>query len=197
MALACTRRGARDTRTRPIAARHARPIAARHTRPIAIGLAVSLAALCAQGGCRVTTGFQVSHSASATPSSAVAHASGSGVSTSGLDAAGPAPQHSQVHDENDGLTPEERAWHSPSYMARSLRRDKLLPLRGMTVEQARQRLKQLGFAGTVNVYNHGAFMEGCTDDKVCFTQPSDGLELNGNIDLYMNAKLTIAPPPPP
>jgi hypothetical protein len=175
-------------------------------RPIAAGLAVALVALGAQGGCRVTTGLQVSHSASAAPPAAVAHANGSGVTTSGLDASGPvapgpaarraAAQHSQVHDENDGLTPEQRAWHSPSYRPRSIRHDKLVALRGMTVEQAKQWLRQLGFEGTVNVYNHGAFMEGCTTDKVCFTQPSDGLELNGNIDLYMNAKLTIAPPPP-
>jgi hypothetical protein len=165
-------------------------------RPVATALAVVLAALGAQGGCRVTTGLQVSHAASTTPAAAVAHANGAGVTTSGLDPAGPAPPHSQAHDENDGLTPEERAWHSPSYMSRSIRRDKLLPLRGMTVEQAKRRLRELGFAGAVNVYNHGAFMEGCTDDKVCFTQPSDGLELNGNIDLYMNAKLSIAPPPP-
>jgi hypothetical protein len=165
-------------------------------RRISTGLAVAFAALAGEGGCRVTTGLQVSHSASATPPPVIAHANGSGVTTSGLDPAGPAPPHSQVHDENDGLTAEERAWHSPSYMARSIRRDKLLPLRGMTVEQARQWLRQLGFDGTVNVYNHGAFMQGCTDDKVCFTEPSDGLELNGNIDLYMNAKLRIAPPPP-
>jgi hypothetical protein len=165
-------------------------------RAIATGLAMALAAPVAQGGCRVTTGLHVSRSASTTPAAAVAHANGSGVSTSGLDPAGPAPAHSQFHDENDGLTPQERARDSPSYMSRSLRRDKLLPLRGMTVEHATQRLRELGFAGTVNVYNHGAFMEGCSDDKVCFTQPSDGLELNGNIDLYMNAKLTIAPPPP-
>jgi hypothetical protein len=165
-------------------------------RTIATGLAIAFAALAAHGGCRVTTGLQLSQAGSTTPPAAVSHANGSGVTTSGLDPAGPAPVHSQAHDENDGLTPEQRAYYSPSYLPRVIPHDKLLALRGMTVEQVKQRLKQLGFAGTVNVYNHGAFMEGCTDDKVCFTQPSDGLELNGNIDLYLNAKLTIAPPPP-
>jgi hypothetical protein len=176
------------------AGRRGRVIASRF-RAIAAGLAIAVAALGAHGGCQVTTGFHASHAGGATPSAAVAHANGSGATTSGLDPAGPAPRHSQVYDENARLTPEERAW-SPSYRPRSIPHDKLLALRGMTVEQAKQRLHQLGFAGTVNVYNHGAFMEGCTTDKVCFTQPSDGLELNGNIDLYMNAKLTIAPPPP-
>jgi hypothetical protein len=182
-------------RGRAIAPTPRRPVASR-LRAVGAELAIALTALGSHGGCRVTTAFHASPSAGATPPAAVVHANGSGVTTSGLDPAGPAPSHSQVHDANDGLSPEERAWHSPSYMSRSIPHDKLLALRGMTVEQAKQRLRQLGFAGTVNVYNHGAFMEGCTDDKVCFTQPSDGLELNGNIDLYMNAKLTIAPPPP-
>ena len=60
-------------------------------------LAIALAALAAQAGCRVTTGLQVSHAAGAPPPSVVAHANGAGVTTSGLDPAGPAPLRSQAH----------------------------------------------------------------------------------------------------
>jgi hypothetical protein len=65
--------------------------AAGHARSIVAGLAVALAALGAQGGCRVTTSLQVPHAARPAPPAAAAHPNGSGVTTSGLDPSGPAP----------------------------------------------------------------------------------------------------------
>jgi hypothetical protein len=63
-----------------------------HARSIVAGcaVAVALAALGAQGGCRVATSLQVTHAARATPPPA-AHPNGSGVTTSGLDPSGPTP----------------------------------------------------------------------------------------------------------
>jgi hypothetical protein len=80
-------------------------------------------------------------------------------------------------------------------------RSQLETLNGMTPDQAKAQLKQLGHDGKVSlgeVTNAGgghAFVEACGVNKVCGTSGGSGIGVHDDITLYLNPTLTIAPPP--
>ncbi len=79
-------------------------------------------------------------------------------------------------------------------------RDQLQSLRGMTPDQAKQQLKKWGHRGKVTVAvvsdtgGGHSFDKDCGENKVCDTS-SAGMGLEDDLILYLNPKLTIAPPP--
>jgi len=86
-------------------------------------------------------------------------------------------------------------------MAGIIARREIEALHGMTPDQAKARLKQLGHTGEVIVHtvmNAGGgdgFDPKCGDNKVCSTSGDGGIGLDHRITLYINPVLTIAPPP--
>ncbi len=153
---------------------------ARRSAPRAAILAVVLSLDCAS----TTSGFRSSGSATVPPPPPNARASS--VASSGLDPWGPVAPSRRAGAEDGAFDTDPRH--------RIISHDELMALRGLTVEQAWQRLRELGFRGNGKVTD--ARREGCPDDKVCYTIPSDWLAVHGDIELCRHAKLTIAPPPP-
>lgn len=83
----------------------------------------------------------------------------------------------------------------PQQFPGALIRGQLLTLVGLTLDQARQRLVELGHVGTVIVEPQSHFVEGCGRDRVCGVAPESGIPLDGELRLRVNAKLTIPAPP--
>jgi hypothetical protein len=68
---------------------------------------------------------------------------------------------------------------------------------GMTIPEARQRLKELGHTGKINVATTSRFMPGCADSRVCAYGPHPELFSSDAISLFLNQpKLHIAAPAP-
>jgi hypothetical protein len=65
----------------------------------------------------------------------------------------------------------------------------------LSLDQARQRLKELGHTGNVRVTRLVAEERKCPRDAVCMIQPQGGVIETGEVTLYLNGKLTIALPP--
>jgi len=80
---------------------------------------------------------------------------------------------------------------------RTIKHDELASLLGLTAEQARQRLKEIGHTGTVHVTTNWQEVPNCAPERVCWTEPHDGVDSNGGITLVLNKKYTPPPPPPP
>lgn len=78
-----------------------------------------------------------------------------------------------------------------------LRATELRQLIGMTADEARQRLKQLGHTGKVNLRTTTQFMAGCRENRVCDYGPHAELFARDDISLFLNAaRLDIAAPTP-
>jgi hypothetical protein len=134
--------------------------------------AVWIAGALALAGCQVAAGFHAhggSAPASSSPSTATEHPVTQPVNIGGPD---------------------------PALGSGPINRAQLESLRGLTVEQARDRLRSFGHRGAVEVVQDTQFHEKCALDTVCFTEPVTGMPCEGAIVLWFNPKITIAPPPP-
>lgn len=107
-----------------------------------------------------------------------------GLTTSASSSSGSAP----------AVVPSERpsGWDHKGILVR----DQLLPLVGMTVEQAKQRLVQLGHDGKVIITEEYQYVDRCGQNKVCSVEPESGTGVHDDIRLSINKKLEIAAPPP-
>lgn len=85
-----------------------------------------------------------------------------------------------------------KPWDHPGMLVR----DQLLPLVGLTVEQAKQQLAQLGYDGNLVVSEQYHYDDKCGQNKVCGVEPEAGIGLHDELRLSINKKLTIAAPPP-
>jgi len=83
-------------------------------------------------------------------------------------------------------------WDHPGMLVR----DQLLPLVGLTVDAARQRLKQLGYDGHLEISENYHYIDKCGQNKVCAVEPEAGTGLHDELRLVINKKLDIAAPPP-
>lgn len=74
----------------------------------------------------------------------------------------------------------------------ALGRAELDKAKGMTVDEAKQYFKSIGFDGTTNVYEQPAYQpyKNCAQGHVCDAGPGDGISLHGELTLFVNA-----PPP--
>jgi PASTA domain-containing protein len=79
-------------------------------------------------------------------------------------------------------------------------RDQLESLVGLTVVEAKQKLKGWGHTGELAVKPGGPvgdhFYPKCGDDKVCELEPTSGTGTGDRILLYVNPKVKISAPPP-
>jgi hypothetical protein len=85
---------------------------------------------------------------------------------------------------------------TPQSFPGQLIRGQLLTLCGLTVEQARQRLRELGHTGRVFVDEYTQYNKKCGLNLVCAVEPEAGIGLEHDIHLRINPKLTVAAPPP-
>ena len=72
----------------------------------------------------------------------------------------------------------------------------LATLRGLTIDEARERLKQLGHDGPIRVHVYGQFAAGCARDKVCDVGPGGARGLHDEVVLFVQPRLDIAAPAP-
>jgi hypothetical protein len=72
----------------------------------------------------------------------------------------------------------------------------LAPLVGLTIDEARRRLVQLGHDGAVVVVVLDKFMAGCSQDQVCTYGPTFAMGVHDEIQLWINPRLAISAPSP-
>lgn len=153
---------------------------AAHSRGIATAIAAALSAVVALAGCAVTTANRAPDPPAATSSPA------NGTDDSGM------------YDSKGFLIRRVDPTEDPTRKRYStLHQEELASLRGLTIEQARQRLKDLGHTGTVHVGAFGHEATGCATGRVCQTYPHDGVASNGEITLYLKKAFEAPPLPPP
>lgn len=68
-------------------------------------------------------------------------------------------------------------------------------LRGRTLDEARQRLKQLGHDGPVSVAVEDRYAAGCGRDRVCDWRLHGARTIHDEITLWINPRLEIPAPP--
>jgi hypothetical protein len=142
-----------------------------------IATAIAVALCVALSGCKVTTsGLRTTHTASAAAS--VSPASPGAPSGSATAPSGPATAPSR------------------SGLLKSIDRRELASLLGLSLDQARQRLKDIGHTGNVRVTRLVDEDRRCARDAVCMIQPTGGVMETGEVTLYLNGTFKIAPPPP-
>jgi hypothetical protein len=142
-----------------------------------IAAAIAVALCVALSGCKVTTsGLRTTHTASAAAS--VSPASPGAPSGSATAPSGPATAPSR------------------SGLLKSIDRRELASLLGLSLDQARQRLKDIGHTGNVRVTRLVDDDRRCARDAVCMIQPTGGVMETGEVTLYLNGTFKIAPPPP-
>jgi hypothetical protein len=142
-----------------------------------IAAAIAVALCVALSGCKVTTsGLRTTHTASAAAS--VSPASPGAPSGSATAPSGPATAPSR------------------SGLLKSIDRRELASLLGLSLDQARQRLKDIGHTGNVRVTRLVDEDRRCARDAVCMIQPTGGVMETGEVTLYLNGTFKIAPPPP-
>lgn len=83
-------------------------------------------------------------------------------------------------------------WDHPGMLVR----DQLLPLVGLTVEQAKQQLAKLGYDGKLELSEQYQYDDKCGQNKVCGVEPEAGIGVHDELRLLINKQLTIAAPPP-
>ena len=148
-----------------------------------IAAAIAVALCVALSGCKVTTsGLRTTHTASAAASVSPAPPAPSG-STSASSGSATAPSGPATAPSRSGLL-------------KSIDRRELASLVGLTLDQARQRLKDIGHTGNVRVTRLVDEDRRCARDAVCMIQPTGGVMENGEVTLYLNGTFKIAPPPP-
>lgn len=85
------------------------------------------------------------------------------------------------------------------YTKAYLEADEMKSLKGLTVDQAKARAKQLGHKGEVEVRKEDEFVEGCKPNTVCEVTGEMGSHTAAQLDrpliLYTNKTIEIAPPP--
>lgn len=72
----------------------------------------------------------------------------------------------------------------------------LAALRGLTVDEARQRLRALGHDGPVRTHVSSEFATGCAPDHVCDVGPGGARSLHDEIILFLPRRLDITAPAP-
>jgi hypothetical protein len=88
-----------------------------------------------------------------------------------------------------GIAPQNRG--HPGQLVR----DQLEALRGLTPDQARARLRQLGHDGRVSMGVVERYDATCGQDKVCDTSGDGGIGIHDDLVLHTNPKAEIAAPP--
>lgn len=187
---------------------------------IAVAVAVALAGVAALSGCTVTTSGQLTtHTASrpaqppvtgrtenpapqvGTSPVATYSASSSAASHPANPPAQPTPANatddSGMYDSKGFLIRRAPVEDPNRKVFRTIKHDELASLRGLTAEQARKRLKEIGHTGTVHVTTNWQEVPDCAPERVCWTEPHDGVADNGGITLVLNKKYAPPPPPPP
>jgi hypothetical protein len=87
-------------------------------------------------------------------------------------------------------------------IAGAIVRRQLESLRGLSPDEAKQRLKKLGHDGKVSIGDvttsggSHAYIKECGQNKVCYTNGESGIGVHDDLVLYINPTLTIAAPPP-
>ena len=84
--------------------------------------------------------------------------------------------------------------YAPEGDATSIQGPQLQALRGLTVEQARRRLRALGHSGKVSVGSVLHFDPACGFDKVCETNRDGGCSVEEDLELHLNVKQEITGP---
>jgi hypothetical protein len=67
---------------------------------------------------------------------------------------------------------------------------------GLTVDQARQKLRQFGHDGAVKVVRLDRYMSGCAPERVCNVGPTFSFGVHDEVQLWLNPRLDIAAPQP-
>ncbi|HEX3764929.1 MAG TPA: PASTA domain-containing protein [Kofleriaceae bacterium] len=70
----------------------------------------------------------------------------------------------------------------------------LAALRGLTVDEARRRLRELGHDGPVRTHVSSDFATGCAADHVCEVGPGGARSLHDEIILFLKPRLEITAP---
>jgi hypothetical protein len=73
-------------------------------------------------------------------------------------------------------------------------REQQRSLLGMTPDQAKQRLKELGHTGSVQVVHDDRFVPNCGSNKVCDVNPGADMPLDDDITVTINPETHIAAP---
>jgi hypothetical protein len=75
-------------------------------------------------------------------------------------------------------------------------RAQLHPLIGLTPDQARTRLKELGHTGKLVVMHEMQFVAKCGQNKICSIESEAGIGVGDDLMVSINPKVEIAAPPP-
>lgn len=67
---------------------------------------------------------------------------------------------------------------------------------GLTVDQARQKLRQFGHDGAVKVVRLDSHRSGCAPERVCNVGPAFSFSVHDEVQLWLNPRLDIAAPEP-
>lgn len=67
---------------------------------------------------------------------------------------------------------------------------------GLTIDQARQKLRQLGHDGAVKVVRLDKHMSGCAPERVCNVGPTFSFSVHDEVQLWLDPTLDIAAPEP-
>jgi hypothetical protein len=112
------------------------------------------------------------------------------VTTSGLRTTHTASARAPVirHDDPPATQDEE--------LTKRITKEQLATLVGLSLDQARERLKELGHTGSVRVTRLVEEDRKCPREAVCMVQPFGGVPSIREVTLYLNGEFKIAPPPP-
>lgn len=76
-----------------------------------------------------------------------------------------------------------------------LDRKQLESLIGLTVDQAKAKLKDMHFDGPIDVRRNSTYVAACGIGKVCSTEPMTAVNLHDNLRLFVNPEAEISAPP--
>ena len=94
-----------------------------------------------------------------------------------------------------GTDTERTTVFEPPAHPGSLVREQLEALHGLSPDDARARLKQLGHVGKVTTGVVVSFDPKCGQNKVCGTSHDGGIDIHDDVELLLNPKLQISTPP--
>jgi beta-lactam-binding protein with PASTA domain len=77
-----------------------------------------------------------------------------------------------------------------------LYQDQLQSLIGLTIPDAKAKLKQMGYDGQLEIRVSATYQAQCGLDKVCGTEPMTAVNKHDRLRLFVNPKVDIAAPPP-
>ena len=104
--------------------------------------------------------------------------------------------HGSEYDDQGFLIRHHEPEAPPERARKSIERRELASLLGLSLDDARQRLKEIGHTGSVRVTRLVDEDRKCAQDAVCMVQPWGGLIETAEVTLYLNGTFKIAPPPP-